>query len=410
MSKKITVWVFSVKFPSGIQPWLANLVSQIPKNGSDIKIFSSKKGDKNYARVVDEYQLIDKTEYLDSFGLKMILMNFLNPKRTLHTLRGLFNSDNAGSQNKSKLNNLASRLILAPYFVKGRVDIIHSHFEAVGHKLLPIVKAQGVPFVITFHGLPPPNVNQLSNNMRREYMQHASVILVNTEFAKRQYANLGADEKKIKILPQGTDIEKFSFFRKSHPGKSTLKILTVGRFSEDKGQKYAMEGIAKLIKKGFNIEYTLIGEGLNKNNLIQFADELGISQFIRFKSSLSEQDIIKHYHEAHIFVLPSLRAFDGCHEETQGVVLQEAQACGAIVIATRVGGIPECVQDGESAFLVEDRNSDAIAEKIEWIMNNPQKWDEWQANARKHVEENYDINLIGCKMMALYNQLLSSNS
>ena len=96
-------------------------------------------------------------------------------------------------------------------------------------------------------------------------------------------------------------------------------------------------------------------------------------------------------------------------EETQGVAIQEAQSSGTIVVATKTGGIPECVEDGSTGFLVEDRNSDAIVKKVEWLMDNHQNWPEWQANARKSVEDNYDINVVGEKLMELYNALVNEH-
>jgi len=409
----MNVWVFTVKFPNAIQPWLANLVSQIPKNGGDVKIFALTKGDIDYNQIVDQYQLTDKTEYLKLFGfnnLISILSNFLNPKKIASALQGVITSANVKSKHKGNINNLISKLTLAPYLAKGGVDIIHSHSEATGHKLLPIVKAQGVPFVITFHGLPPHGVKQLSSEMRAEYTDAASVILVNTEFAKRQYAKLCSKENKIRILPQGIDTKHFKFKTKSFPQDGVLRILTVGRYSKEKGQVYAIEAIANLIKKGYLIEYTLIGAGPDKPRLQLFINELGIEKFVTIRSTTVNEELVQEYQKAHIYILPSLcgkNANDS--EETQGVTIQEAQACGALVIATRTGGIPECVLDGESAFLVNDRDSQAIEEKIEWVINKPEKWPYWQEKARLHVEQNYDIDIIGQKMMGLYKELVEKN-
>ncbi len=408
MENRLKIWVIAAKFPSTIQPWLANIISQIRIHESEVTVFSTKKGDEAYAEVVDKYDLISRTKYIELTGTKAIstiLGNFLSPQLLVSSFRGFFSSSKVDSKYKGAAKNFMARLALAPYLVKQPVDVIHSHSEPAGHKLLPIVKAQGVPFVVTFHGLPPPGVNQLPDDMRQEYIQAASVILVNTEFAKKQYVSLGANPEKIQILPQGTDTEIFKYVQKPFPKDGCINVLTVGRYSEDKGQEFTIRAVAKLISKGYKINFTLIGEGPDKSRLLLLVRGLGIEQYVQFKSSLSEDELILQYQSAHLFVLSSLRARDGFHEETQGVVLQEAQACGAIVVATKSGGIPECVEDGRSAFLVEDRNSDAIVEKLSWMIENHDQWPKWQRRARIHVEENYDINVLGEKMMSLYNQL-----
>jgi colanic acid/amylovoran biosynthesis glycosyltransferase len=405
----IKVWIFSEKFPNTIQPWLANSIAQVVRLGGQVSIFSNLIGDKVYSHVVDRYDLLNNVEILHFDGFKSILKiltNFLSINYFTKSFYGIFISPQFLSKHKNPLSNIVTSFVLAPYLVPQNIDIIHSHFEISGHKLLPIVRAQKVPFVITFHGLPPPNVNQLPDLMRFEYTELASVILVNTEFARSQYEGLNVDKSKIQILPQGTDTKKFKFIAKPYPDDGVVKILTVGRLSVDKGQKYALEAIAQLIRNKFHIEYTIVGQGPDIDKLISRVKELDIEKFVSFKTGLTELELIEEYHLAHIFILPSLRDYDGYHEETQGVVIQEAQSCGAIVVATKTGGIPECVKDGETAFLVENRNANVIAEKVKWIINNPLNWSLWQENARKSVEEKYDIDVIGEKLMRIYKGLI----
>lgn len=410
MIKTVNVWMITAKFPNINQPWLSTSIAQVPKQGMDLKIFSTTKGDCNYTQVVNDYDLLAKTELLEVSGfasLKQLFFNFFSPKLYSRSIKGLFSSKEYFSSNKGILSNLFTRLLLAPYLDKRNVNIIHCHSEPAGHKLLPFIKSQGVPFVITFHGLQPSGVNRLPVNMRVEYTEHASAILVNTEFARQTYAKLGADIEKIQVIPQGLDINKFAYLPKAFPKNETVKLLTVGRLNEEKGQKYAIEAISQLIRKGYNVDYTLIGQGPDKERLENLVENLDIQQYVNFLSVMSGDEIVAEYQKAHILILPSLRAKSGYLEETQGVVIQEAQACGTIVIATKTGGIPECVKDGETAFLVEDRNPSAIVNMVIKVIENPDQWSSWQANSRKFVEQNYDINVIGTKVAALYEQLIN---
>lgn len=408
MAEKMKMWVVTAKFPNINQPWLSTAIAQIPKQGMSLKIFSTNRGDHNYTKIVDDYNLLEKTEILEASGLKSLkklFINFVSPKYFFRSIRGLFNSQTLGSKHKGMFSNLLTRLILAPYLIKGDVDIIHCHSEPAGHKLLPLIKSQGVPFVITFHGLQPLGVNRLPVNMRVEYTEHAAVILVNTEFAKRSYAKLGADITKIKVIPQGLDTNQFAYMPKLFPEDGVVKILTVGRFNQEKGQKYAIEAIAQLISKGRKIDYTLIGQGPDKEQIRQLVHHLEIQQHVHFLPVMSGDKIIAEYQKAHILILPSLKAESGFLEETQGVVIQEAQACGTLVVATETGGIPECVEDGQTAFLVKDRSASAIADMVIKVIDNSREWPRWQKNARRSVEQNYDIDVIGKKISTLYHQL-----
>lgn len=411
MKPQIRALVISYKFPSTMQPWLANSVAQIVKQGGEVEILSEVKGDDHYTSVVDDCDLKSRTIHLDFHGrysLKAILKNFCSLRLVKKSITGVLRAPRYLSRQKSFLGNLLSTLVLAPHINKKNINLVHSHFEVTGHRLLPIIKAQKAPFIITFHGLPPPGIAQLPQKMRAEYVNAADVILVNTEFAKRQYVQLGAPEEKIKILPQGIVTQNYSFTTKCKPVDMPIEILTVGRFSPDKGQKYVLHALPKLVKCGHNVRYTMVGTGPDRAILEQLAIELGLRDIVSFHTSISESELKKIYSRSHIFILPSLKAIDGFHEETQGVAIQEAQASGLIVIATKVGGIPECVEDGVSAFLVEDRNSHAIADKLQWIINNPDQWNQWQRDARRHVETNFDIDVIGKRLMRIYSDAITN--
>lgn len=405
MTRQIRALIIATKFPSTIQPWLANSTAQVIKQGGSVCIFSMEKGDINYSAIVDEFNLKSHTEIMHYGGKNKFLAianNFLNPLKFVKSVYGLCIAPRYLSKHKSLRNNIAAALVLAPRFIKQDVDIIHSHFETTGHIMLPVIRAQQKPFVTTFHGLPPPSVSQLPDVMRKEYIDAADVILVNTQFAKKQYMSLGAPAEKIVILPQGIVTKDFTFSAKPKPQGASIELLTVGRFHTDKGQRYVLQALPTLLALGYNLHYTLVGEGPERANLESTVAQLNLQNYVTFHTAISEQKLKEIYTRAHIFVFPSLTDKTGFHEETQGVAIQEAQASGLIVIATKTGGIPECVEDGKSAFLVDDRNSQAIADKIQWIIDNPQRWSEWQHSARQHVETHFDIDVIGKRLMQIY--------
>ncbi len=185
-----------------------------------------------------------------------------------------------------------------------------------------------------------------------------------------------------------------------------LRLLTVARLSSDKGHRFALEAIRILAQRGLLVEYRVVGTGPEGSALGEMSKELGIADRVRFLGELDDEELRQQYGEAHIFILPSLKDRVGRHEETQGVAIQEAQASGAIVIATRVGGVPECVDDGRSAFLVADRDAAALAERIEWIASHPCEWMSWQRTARAWVELHFDMNRIGDQLRNVYQEAL----
>ena len=91
-----------------------------------------------------------------------------------------------------------------------------------------------------------------------------------------------------------------------------------------------------------------------------------------------------------------------------GVALQEGQASGCIAIATRTGGIPECV-DESHARLVPDRNAEALAGAILDLMDDPERWPEWQAAGRRWVEDRYSLDVIGRRLAELYLRVMGTD-
>jgi colanic acid/amylovoran biosynthesis glycosyltransferase len=77
------------------------------------------------------------------------------------------------------------------------------------------------------------------------------------------------------------------------------------------------------------------------------------------------------------------------------------------VSSTRHSGIPELVQDGKSGFLVPERNVDALAQKLESLIENPEIWPEMRLAGRRFVEEKYDINKLNNKLVDIYRNLLT---
>jgi len=409
----LKVLVITEKFPNIIQPWLANSVAQIIKHGGDVQIISQRNGDEEYACVVDDYSLKDKVIFVRIWGgwLALSALRSIFRLWSVRRIRKVYGAiKNPGRSFPSAFRKLLNILALSSLYELRDIGVIHSHFERSGYKLLPVVKSLDVPFVVTFHGLEPPGVLGLPNELRKEYLDASDLILLNTEFAKALYMKLGAKKKKIYIIPQGTDTQMFTYRERDLPDERPLKLLSVGRLSADKGHEYTIRAVKELVDLGEDVQLTIIGQGPDKDDLMGFIDSLLLSGRINIRTGLSESELIERYHEADIFVLSSISSEGGWHEETQGVVLQEAQATGALVIATRVGGIPECIVDGENGFLIEEKNSLAITEKIQWLLSHKTEWERWRKNARKHVEEKYDIDVIGRKMYHIYEHLADRQS
>ena len=120
---------------------------------------------------------------------------------------------------------------------------------------------------------------------------------------------------------------------------------------------------------------------------------------------MNQDEIIDFYYNAHIFILASVTAANG-DQEGQGLVLQEAQATGLPVLSTIHNGIPDGVLDGTSGFLVAEKDVDALAAKLNYLIENPRSRIEMGKAGRKFIENYYDNKKITEQLIKLYQQIL----
>jgi len=298
---------------------------------------------------------------------------------------------------------------LIPFLDEKDFDIIHCHFGPNG--ILGVcLKEIGIPgeYITSFHGYDVncyPKI--MGENVYNVLFKKGDLFTANTNFTRQKVIKLGCDKNKIKILPVGLKIERFKFYpRKVQHGES-IEILTVGRLVEEKGHEYAIRAIAEVVKKHKNTEYIIAGDGYLRNSLENLSLELGIHKRVNFLGAVDQNEVLQLYHNVKIFILPSIRARNGA-EEGQGLVLQEAQSSGPPIISTFVGGIPEGVIDGKSGFLVPEKNIDALAEKLEYLIGHPEIWLEMGECGRKYVEEKYDMKKLNKKLVEIYQNLIES--
>jgi len=396
-------------FPTLSETFILNQITGLLDMGHDVKIFAQcKPKEKKVHSDVKKYQLMRRVHYFDMphnkikrvlKAIVLIIKNFhKDPVKIVKSL-------NVYKYGKMALS-LRLLYLLIPFLDK-KFDIIHCHFGPNG--ILGVqLKEMGIPgkYLTSFHGY---DVNSYPKIMGKDVykvlFKKGDLFTANTNFTKRQVVNLGCDEEKIIILPVGLKIEKFKFYtRKVQPGKP-IKILTVGRLVEKKGHEYAIKAIAKVVKRHKNIKYIVAGDGPLRANLENLALKLGIMNYVKFLGPLEQNEVLNLYQKAHIFILPSVTASNG-DREGQALVLQEAQATGLPVVSTLHNGIPEGVLDGKSGFLVPERDVNALAERLNYLIEHPELWPKMGFAGRKFVEEKYDIKKLTQQLVEIYQNLI----
>jgi glycosyltransferase involved in cell wall biosynthesis len=155
-------------------------------------------------------------------------------------------------------------------------------------------------------------------------------------------------------------------------------------------------------KKFSNAKLIIAGKGQSNEmkKLVNYAKKLGVREKIIFTGYFPDTKLPKLYQAADIF------AFSTFYENLPFAVL-EALSSQLPVVTTKVGGIPEMIDDGKNGFLVQPANSKDLADKILFFIENPNEASEMAYLARRTIEDKFDWRLIVKKVLKVYDEALN---
>ena len=154
-----------------------------------------------------------------------------------------------------------------------------------------------------------------------------------------------------------------------------IKILYTGRVVKVKGLQYLLDSARILNSKGYTFNIKIVGDGDYKETLLNLVERYKLEKMVTFMGYVEQNDLINIYNESHIFISPCI------YNETFGLTIVESLSQGTPVITTKGGAQQEHIQDGYNGFLVEKHNSQMIADKIEYLVNNPKIYSEMSKNS-----------------------------
>jgi len=177
-------------------------------------------------------------------------------------------------------------------------------------------------------------------------------------------------------------------------------ILYVGRLEAVKGIEHVVRAMPAIVAKIPTAKLTLVGDGSDRQRLMDIAQELGVADNVHFAGWVNATDVPSYIEHATAFVIPSV------WPENLPTVAIEALAVGRPILASRVGGIPELVQDGVNGYLISPGDVSSIAAGIFKILESPRQA-KAMAKASTELSKNFDIDTFVDKLEALYREVAS---
>jgi colanic acid/amylovoran biosynthesis glycosyltransferase len=286
-------------------------------------------------------------------------------------------------------------------------DIAHCHFGPNGDlaAMLKYLGAFNGKIVTTLHGEAGHTGEKRYSKGYESLFEVGDLFLPMSNKERQNLISLGCDPRKIVVHRMGVDTGKFAFSPSKPRRNKKHRLLTVARFNEKKGIEYGIRAVAKVAKRYPDIEYKIGGDGPLKKDLQDLINRLDVNEKIKILGFQLQEEIVELFNDADIFLAPSVTSKDGDMEGIP-VVIMEAMARGLPILSTRHSGIPELVEDGKSGFLVPERDPDALAEKLAYLVQHQDLWPRMGRAGRDFIERHHDIEKLNDQMVQMFHQLL----
>jgi glycosyltransferase involved in cell wall biosynthesis len=294
------------------------------------------------------------------------------------------------------LSDVWATVTLWRFLRQERPSIVHTHTSKAGAVGRIAAWFARVPVVIhtphghVFYGYYGRVKSRLVCLAERLLAKITDRIITLTDRGAQEHTQYGiARREKFATIPSGIALQAFRSVHVDPVAKrkelglppEDLIVGTVGRLVPVKGHAWLLKSVPRVLAEVPQACFALIGEGPLAEHLRQLAEELAISRRVMFLGA--RQDVPECLAALDLFVLPSLN-------EGMGLALVEAMAMGLPVVATRVGGIPDVVREGETGLLVPPGDEKALALAMLSLLRDPDRRRAYGEAAKRRVDERFD--------------------
>ena len=386
-------------YPAVSHTFILREVAALRELGFAVESCSMRRPEPEHLTGPEERASLATTYYIIEEGknplvmLKAIAFALRSPGRLATALGLAWRTAPPGAKGLLKqIAYLAEALVLARHLKNKRIDHLHSHFADLSTNVAMLAATLlDLPFSYTLHG--PAEIYEPEKWALRTKTERATFVACISHFARSQAMYFSDPEHwgKLKIIHCGVVPERYGH---APPAEQTmLRLVFVGRLTPIKGLRILLEAFARSLERRPDLHLTLIGDGEDRAHLEALAAPLGAT--VVFAGYRSQGEIAMLLSEADAFVLPSF-------SEGLPVVLMEAMAAGKPVIATRVGGVSELVEDGISGFLVPPGDVESLAQSICQIADDPDLRKRMGEAGRAMVRREFDVRHEAARIAALF--------
>jgi len=279
-----------------------------------------------------------------------------------------------------------------------KIDIIHAQTRVTQVMGFCASRSTGVKMITTCHGFFKPRWFRKTFPCWGE-----AVIAISKPVARHLSVDFAVDSKKIYLIANGIDLDRFVMTtdqirraarQKWGLGEEPL-IGIIARLSDVKGIDVLIRAMPLILKEIPEAQLMIAGQGPEEDSLKKLTQDLSLSGHVEFKDIVNQTEGLLPGFD--VFVMPSLM-------EGLGLSVMEAQGCGIPVVASRVGGLIDLIEDGKTGYLVAASDPAALASRVIEALRNPDRSKIMAVEARSNIEQFFSVQTMLKQTLQIYEQ------
>ena len=281
-------------------------------------------------------------------------------------------------------------LFLSRFIIKNKISHVLIHYGNTAVHMKEALEMSNCNFTVHFHGF-DAFYHPIITEYRHKYMELFQVthkIVAVSKDMYKQLELLGAPKEKLFLQPYGADLTLFEPSDRTINNVQTL--LFVGRLTAKKSPILMLKAFKIVNSKYPNVTLQIVGDGELLKQVEIYINENNLNNNVKLLGILNPTDVKNQLQKCDLFVQHSIHAENGDSEGTPNTII-EAAACGKAIVSTFHAGIKEAVLNDITGLLVQEGDYEAMAEKIIYLIENPQICQEMGQAGRLHIEKNYNL-------------------
>jgi glycosyltransferase involved in cell wall biosynthesis len=385
------------RFPKVSETFVLNEIVAVSRAGVPIDLYALRRGDP--AGVPDAAPFLDRLHVWPFLSADILRANARYWRHAPDTYAQALRDLLRGTWGSRRYFRSAFRFFLrsvrmaAEMSARG-VTHVHAHFAASPTACAFVIhRLTGIPYSFTAHG---SDIHR-DRTMLLEKVAEARFVVAVSRFNRDVIleACRGRFGDKVVVIHCGVDPNRFRPAAREAPdgptrGPGPFRVVCVGRLHGVKGQGVLLEACRLLAARGIAVECHLVGDGPDRTALEARARVSGLDGRVHFHGWQTPAEVATLLRAADVAATPSVPSPEGRLEGIP-VALMEAMATGVPVVASRLAGIPELVDDGVTGLLTPPGDPVALAGALERLWRDPAERARFGRAGRRRVQQEFDL-------------------